>query len=175
MRLTHPLARGFAAALCLAVALAAGAADQPSIPVGSVPEDRLGKDLNGNQVHVSDEHGKVVIVSFWASWCGPCKRELPVLASVVKKVGTDQLRVFAINYQDQEKPFRYVVDVLKDYPITFLRDADGKAARKYNVKGIPRLIMIGRDGKVAADFTGYGESEIPELIEKLNALLRQQT
>jgi thiol-disulfide isomerase/thioredoxin len=165
--------RGCVAAISLMLVLAASAGERPSLPVGSVPEDKLGKDIDGHLIHVSDEHGKVVIVSFWASWCGPCKRELPVLASVVKKVGPEHLRVFAVNYHDEEKPFRFVVDVLKDYPITILRDADGKAARKYGVQGIPRLIMIGRDGKVAADFTGYAESEIPELIEKLNALLQQ--
>ena len=92
--------------------------------MGSIPEDELGKDLKGNKIRVSDYHGKVVIVSFWASWCGPCKKELPVLAGVVKRVGPDHLQVIAINYRDEYEPFKYVVKVLKDYPITFLRDAE---------------------------------------------------
>ena len=149
--------------------------ERPSLPVGSIPENELGKDLKGNQVRVSDYHGKVVIVSFWASWCGPCRKELPVLAGVVKRVGPDQLQVIAINYRDEFKPFKYVVNVLKDYPITILRDASSKTARKYGVQGIPRMIIIGRDGKVAADHTGYGEGTLPELVEKLNTLLAQQT
>jgi len=149
--------------------------ERPSLPVGSIPENELGKDLKGNKVLVSDYHGKVVIVSFWASWCGPCKKELPVLAGVVKRVGPDQLQVIAINYRDEYEPFKYVVNVLKDYPITILRDANSKTARKYGVQGIPRMIIIGRDGKVAADHTGYGEGTIPELVEQLNTLLAQQT
>ncbi len=169
--------------LALAVSTGAAIADEPaaksvrpSLPVGSIPEDELGKDMNGNKVRISDYHGKVVIVSFWASWCGPCKQELPVLAGVVKQVGPDHLQVIAINYRDEYEPFKYVVNVLKDYPITFLRrDPNSRTAKKYGVHGIPRMIFIGRDGKVAADHTGYGESMIPELVEQLNVLLAKKS
>jgi thiol-disulfide isomerase/thioredoxin len=173
------------AALAL-LALGAGAADvtcaaepaakreRPALPVGSVPEDELGKDLKGNQVRISHYHGKVVIVSFWASWCGPCMKEMPVIAGVVKRVGPDHLQVIAINHRDEYERFRYVVKVLKDLPITMLRDQNGKTAKKFGVQGIPRMIIIGRDGKVAADHTGYGEGMIPELVVQLNELLAQK-
>jgi thiol-disulfide isomerase/thioredoxin len=173
------------AALAMLVAglsvLATGAASaekkaEPIFPVGSVPEDDLGKDIDGNKVRISDYHGKVVILSFWASWCGPCRKELPVLAGVVKQVGPGQLQVLAINHRDQAEPFKYVVNVLKDYPIKFLkRDPNIRVARKFGVQGIPRMIVIGRDGKVAADHVGYGEGMIPELVDELNKLLAQKT
>src|SRR6187455_345793 len=95
--------------------------EPPVFPVGSVPEDDLGKDIDGNKVRISDYHGKVVILSFWASWCEPCRKELPVLAGVVKQVGPDQLQVIAVNHRDDLQPFRYVVSVLKDYPIKFMK------------------------------------------------------
>ena len=147
---------------------------RPSLVVGSIPEDELGKDIQGNKIRVSDYHGKVVILSFWASWCGPCRKELPVLAGVVKRVGPDRLQVIAINFHDESKPFKLVVDILKDIPITILRDQSGRASRKYDVRAIPRMIVIGRDGRVAADHTGYGEDMIPELVGQLNALLAQE-
>jgi thiol-disulfide isomerase/thioredoxin len=146
----------------------------PTLPVGAIPADELGKDLDGNQVRISDYHGKVVILSFWASWCGQCRKELPVLAGVVKRVGLDHLKVIAVNFQDETKPFKYVVNVLKDYPITILRDAKGKTAKTFEVQAIPRMIIIDRDGKVVADHTGYGEGSIPELVEELNAALLAQ-
>jgi thiol-disulfide isomerase/thioredoxin len=148
---------------------------RPSLAVGSIPADELGKDIKGNQIRISDYQGKVVILSFWASWCGPCKKELPLLAGVVKRVGPDRLQVIAVNFQDEQAPFKYVVNVLKDFPITILRDQSGKTARKFQVEAIPRMIIIARDGKVAADHTGYGEDMIPELVEHLNALLAQGT
>ncbi|MEO8064139.1 MAG: TlpA disulfide reductase family protein [Pseudomonadota bacterium] len=148
---------------------------RPTLIAGSVPEDLLGKDLAGQQVHISDHAGKVVIVSFWASWCEPCKKELPVLAGLAKRVGPEHMKIIAINYHDEQKPFKYVVDVLKDYPITILRDSAGKAARKFDVQAIPRMIVIGRDGKVASDHTGYGEGALPGLVDELNKLLAQRT
>ena len=170
------------AMVALAVPLAASvhAADKekkkrPALEVGSVPFDELGKDLGGNKTLISDHRGKVVIVSFWASWCGPCKKELPVLASVAKKVGPEHLKIIAINFRDEPKPFKYVVDVLKEYPITILRDSAGRTAKRYDVEAIPRMIVIGRDGKVAADHTGYGEDMIPEFVAQLNALLLART
>ena len=148
--------------------------EHPTLEVGSSPHDELGKDINGEAIKISDHRGKVVIVSFWASWCGPCKKELPVLAGVAKRVGPDQMKIIAINYHDESKPFRMVVDILKDYPITMLRDANGKAARRFEVNAIPRMIVIGRDGKVASDHTGYGESSLPGFIDELNRLLAEK-
>ena len=149
--------------------------EPPVFPVGSVPEDDLGTDIDGNKVRISDYHGKVVILSFWASWCEPCRKELPVLAGVVKQVGPDQLQVLAVNHHDEPERFKYVVNVLKEFPITFLRrDPNVRIAKKFGVQGIPRMIIIGRDGKVASDHTGYGEDMIPSLVSELNALLAQR-
>jgi thiol-disulfide isomerase/thioredoxin len=147
----------------------------PALEIGSVPHDELGKDIDGNAVTISEHRGKVVIVSFWASWCGPCRKELPVLAGVAKKVGPEHLKLIAINYQDQLRPFNQVAAVLKTLPITVLRDSNNKAARKYQVRGIPRMIIIDRSGKVAADHTGYGEDMVPDLVDELNRLLAQTT
>ncbi|HTU67681.1 MAG TPA: TlpA disulfide reductase family protein [Steroidobacteraceae bacterium] len=158
--------------------VAAVAAEQPatdghpSLDVGSVPFDELGKDVDGNKVTISEHRGKVVIVSFWASWCAPCRKELPILAAIAKKVGPGHCKVIAINYHDEPKPFRAVADALKPLSITILRDSSGKAARKFEVKGIPRMIIIDRDGKVAADHTGYGEGSVDEIVDELNRVLQ---
>src|SRR5262245_50890326 len=129
----HRAAYACAALACIASALTLQAAERerPALEVGSIPENDLGKDIEGNRILVSDLHGKVVIVSFWASWCGPCLKELPVLAGVAKQVGPEHLQIIAINYKDESERFRYVVKVLKDFQITMLRDQYGKAATKY--------------------------------------------
>jgi len=169
-------AGGWCLALALCAAMPAFAANPPreysALAVGSVPFDELGKDIDGKSVTISEHHGKVVIVSFWASWCGPCRKELPILANVATKVGPDHLKVISINFKDEQKPFRIIADALKTLPITILRDANGKAARKFDVRGVPRMIIIDRDGKVAADHTGYGEGSVEEIVDELNRLLQ---
>jgi thiol-disulfide isomerase/thioredoxin len=146
---------------------------RPALEAGSIPHDELGKDISGQPTLISDHRGKVVIVTFWASWCAPCRKELPVLATVAKKVGPEHLKIIAINYRDDQKPFKQVAKILSDFPITILRDSSGRAAKKYEVNGIPRMIVIGRDGKVSADHTGYSEAMIPRFVEELNGLLAE--
>ena len=167
---------GLCAVLALCAALPAVAAEKqrerPTLAVGTVPADDLGKDIDGTKVTISEHRGKVVIVSFWASWCGPCRKELPILANIVKKVGPDHLKVISINFQDDQKNFRIIADALKTMPITILRDANGKAARKFDVRGIPRMIIIDRDGKVAADHTGFGEGSVEDIVDELNRVLQ---
>jgi thiol-disulfide isomerase/thioredoxin len=170
-----------ALAVCASAFVATGVAaekkekEYPALEVGSIPFDEIGKDVDGNPVTVSEHHGKVIIVSFWASCCGPCRKELPVLANVAKHVGPDHLKLIAINYKDEPKPFKAVAGALKTLPIIVVRDASGKAARKYKVQGIPRMIIIDRSGKVAADHTGYGEDSIGMLVEELNRVLQETT
>jgi thiol-disulfide isomerase/thioredoxin len=172
---------GFAFAACAALLLGTVVAaekhekEYPALEVGSIPFDEIGKDIDGNAVTVSEHQGKVVIVSFWASWCGPCRKELPVLANVAKHVGPDHLKLIAINYKDEPKPFKAVAGALRKLPIIVVRDANGKAARKFKVQGVPRMIIIDRNGKVAADHTGYGEDSIEMIVEELNRVLQETT
>ena len=172
----------FLLAACVIACLATGVAGEKTrkskraLQVGSIPHDELGKDIDGNPITISQFRGKVVIVSFWATWCPPCREELPVLGSVATQAGPDHLRVIAINYHDDPRDLNhYYRKNLKPLPITVLRDELSNAARKYRVTGIPRMIIIDRQGKVAADHTGYGKSMIPELVDHLNELLRQTT
>src|SRR3546814_3550694 len=96
-----------AAVLCvLPVAPAGAGGDLPPQPrPGDIPPDVLGNDRDGNPVTVSQYRGKVVIVTFWASWCGPCRRELPVLGKVQSIVGRDHLEVIAVNFKEDRRDF----------------------------------------------------------------------
>ena len=141
--------------------------------IGDVPPDSLGRTSNGDEVRVTDQHGKVVVVTFWASWCGYCRRELPVLAGLQEAAGKDRMTVVAINYKDDRKVYRALVRALKDVQLTMTHDTNGAIGEAYGVEGIPRLLMIDREGKVAYVSVGYDADSLDQIVDAANKLLAQ--
>ncbi|MEL6868717.1 MAG: TlpA disulfide reductase family protein [Pseudomonadota bacterium] len=157
-------------ALVLSVALCASVM---ATDVGDIPHDELGK-LDGVVVKLSDSPGTVRIVSFWATWCAPCLRELPVLVQVQQQIGSDFLQVYAINYQESRSKFERLVAQLDDSSVIYLRDRKGKTGRRFGVDGIPHTILIGKDGRIAYQHIGYGTSTIDTMVEQINSLLQAE-
>jgi thiol-disulfide isomerase/thioredoxin len=114
----------------------------------------------------------VVVVTFWASWCGYCLKELPVLDSLQKHAGEKLLQVIAVNVKDDNDDYRMMMRQMKAYTIAMTRDRDGKIADGYGVTAYPNLWIIDREGKVAANHRGYGEDSLNKIIDGINAVLR---
>ena len=142
----------------------------PTVSIGDTPPDDLGRSHNGDEVLVSARHGKVVVVTFWATWCGYCRKELPVLAGLQEAAGTERLEVVAVN-QDDRDVYRGVLRRLKEIQLTMTHDATGKIGDAYGVKAIPHLLVIGKDGKVAFKASGYGEESLQEILDAVNGEL----
>lgn len=142
--------------------------------VGDKPIDFVGKDLQGIEVHVSDFKGKVVVVTFWATWCSYCLKELPVLEGIQKKVGSEQLQVIAANKGESKSLVRKLDKAFKEAGVELLltHDYKGKIAKKWGVEGIPHLVLISKTGVISKVYIGYAESMLPSIIDELNALLQ---
>lgn len=157
---------------CAALVLAAGAAQ--AVPeVGDVPPAYLGKDQHGEKVNLKDLRGKVVIVTFWATWCPPCRKELPVLETLQQHAGRDRIQVVAINIE-YPSAYRPMKRRLKDYTMTLINDSSRRTQKRFGVAGIPHLVMIKKDGTVAAIKRGYTEEMVPAMIDEVNALMRTE-
>jgi thiol-disulfide isomerase/thioredoxin len=141
---------------------------------GDVPFDVVGKTSDGTEVKVSDYKGKVVIVSFWASWCPPCRKELPVLSGIQKSATAQHLQVLSVNIDEDPKLFRKLKEALALGDMILVSDAKHRVKRKYGVEGIPHMVIIDAEGKVASVHVGYGESSLPGLIDEINAVARRQ-
>ena len=154
--------------LVLAVLCAAALQARAAVPgVGDVPPDRLGETIGGKPVTLSSYPGRAVVVSFWASWCKYCLKELPVLENIQRKVGKDRLQVIAINVEDFDT-FRKLARIMKSFEIQIISDANNAVHDAYGVGGIPHMVIIGRDGKIQQVYRGYAESELPAIVADLN-------
>ncbi|WP_114239816.1 TlpA disulfide reductase family protein [Dyella sp. C9] len=160
-------------ALALAVmALACATACLAQPGAGDTPPDFLGHDRHGADVRVSSFHGKVVIVSFWASWCPYCLKEMPILAAIQKKVGADQLQVVGVNHKDDLDTFRKIRNRWKDLDVILTYEpGDNSISKPYGIDGLPYMVMIGRDGRIAHIHVGYGEDDLDGILAELQDLL----
>jgi thiol-disulfide isomerase/thioredoxin len=165
-----PLKSVVSAALACALAIGSAAAAQ-KLGIGDTPPDVLGKDVSGQFIHLADYRGKLVVISFWASWCPPCRKELPMLLRLQTVATRDRLVVLSVNEDQDSSKFRAIMRVLKDQDLTLIADASNAKGRAYDVNGIPHMVILGKDGRIAAIHVGYGEGEIPDLVKEINGLL----
>ncbi|WP_162230771.1 TlpA family protein disulfide reductase [Marinagarivorans algicola] len=138
------------------------------LAIGDVPPNYLGKDSEGVEIHLSENKGKIVIISFWASWCPPCLKELPILENIQNKLGEDQVKVVAVNYRDNNKQYRAITKQLEAFKLTLTRDKRGSLSRKFGVKNIPHLFIVGKSGKIIYQSIGYGDDSTAKIVDALN-------
>jgi thiol-disulfide isomerase/thioredoxin len=165
-----PTALRFALALLLLVAIVAPRAHAQQPKVGDLAPAFLGKTLDDTPVMVGDSRGKVMVVTFWASWCAPCRAEVPILEAIQKVAGPAQIRVVTVNIEGIWE-FRHLARRLSQLQLTLTSDADGAVSAAYGRKSVPHLVLIGRDGRILKVHHGYDEKHLDQIIADVNAAL----
>ena len=127
-------------------------------------------DINGQPLRLADYKGKVVLLDFWATWCAPCRSEIPRFVAWQKQYGPQGLQVIGLSMDDDSKPVpAFMQQFGIDYPVAL---GDAKLADQYGgVLGLPVTFVIGRDGQIYHKHIGLTdmallEGEIKQLLEK---------
>ena len=125
-------------------------------------------DLDGKKLSLADYKGKVVLVDFWATWCSPCREEIPRFVEFQKQYGDQGFQIVGISMDDSVKPVRDFSKEFKlNYPVVM---GDTATSDAYGgVLGLPINILVGRDGRIYAKYTGM--TDLKALESEIKAQL----
>jgi thiol-disulfide isomerase/thioredoxin len=155
----------------LPLVLTACAAQANAAPAaGEIPPAVVGMNFDGDWVSLESYAGKAIVVSFWATWCGPCMNELPILEGIQKTAGKDSMQVIAVNIESRDV-YRQVARKLASLSMLVAHDAGKKGTTAYGVKSIPHMVIIGRDGKLFKLHRGYTEKALDDIVADINNAL----
>lgn len=135
----------------------------------SAAPDFVLKSRNGHNVRLSELRGQVVMINFWATWCGPCRQEMPLLETLYQRYKKLGFTLLGVNVEENSRP---AANFLKDVPVSFpvLFDSRNDVSKLYKVSGMPSTVIVDRDGKVRFAHTGYvpgDESKYSQMVRKL--------
>lgn len=158
-----------------------GPVDSPSIFTSTdwqPPEDRKRidisvtlEDLDGGEVWLEDLDDKVLFINMWATWCGPCRIEMPSMADLHHEFSSSGLQILAISNEDPETVRQYLEQ--NPYPFRILIDEEGTLFRKLGITGIPASFILDQQRRVAFAHTGARDWYNPKIRDRFYRLLNE--
>lgn len=144
------------------------------LKIGDLIPDALGVDVNGNKISAADHRGKVMVISFWATWCPPCRKELPIIDNLQRLAGKDRISVIAVNLGESKRTFKKFTSSLGEVNLTFTHDNKGRIGKKtYGIKAIPHMVIVDHEGRIAQVHSGYGDETVNNIVNEVNELFRK--
>jgi peroxiredoxin len=154
----------------LAVASAGAGATLP--PVGKAAPDFAAKSDSGRNVRLSELRGQVVMINFWASWCSPCRQELPLLNKIYTQYRSAGFTLLAVNVDDNRRDADAMLKRLNlRFPTLF--DGAKSVAKLYGVDTMPATLVIDRDGRVRYVHRGYYDGYERKYEQQVRELLKE--
>ena len=149
--------------LLVALGWASGASVAALVPSSPAPDFTL-RSMDGQNLRLGEQRGRVVMVNFWATWCGPCRVEMPHLNRLYEKYRNAGFVLFGVNVDEDT---RNAVALAQKMGLKFpvLADSDKRVSKQYDVTAMPSTVLIDRDGRVRHVHRGYREG-FEDLYEK---------
>jgi peroxiredoxin len=157
--------------LTLALLAAAGAANAKAAPNAPAPDFTL-RQIDGPNLRLGEQRGSVVLVNFWATWCGPCRIELPHLARLHDKYRSSGFVLLGVNIDDDPNAAKALATKLGlKFPVLF--DSAKQVVAAYDLNAMPATVLIDRDGRVRHLHRGYKEGVEQLYEQQVRALLKE--
>jgi len=169
---------GYVALLCLLCGLMLGcdksespdASARAKVSMGETAPDFTLKTMQGKEVTLSELRGKVVLVNFWATWCPPCRQEMPSMEKLYQHLKGRDFEMLAINVEENGPATveKFLEEKSHGFPILF--DTDAQAQRRYDVSKYPETFVVDRNGVVVEHVVGAIDWMQPSVVEYLENL-----
>ena len=144
---------------------------QAEVLEGKAPDFTL-KSRSGENIKLSELRGDVVMINFWASWCAPCRQEMPLLEEMYKKYSDLGFVLLGVNVEEDSSK---AVELLRDVPVSFpiLYDNKNEVTKLYKVVAMPSTVMVDRDGNMRYLHRGYLPGYEAEYVKQIKELVRE--
>jgi peroxiredoxin len=157
--------------IALAMLAAAGAARAKAAPNAPAPDFTL-RQIDGPNLRLGEQRGRVVMVNFWATWCGPCRIELPHLDKLHAKYRNSGFLLLGVNIDDDPNAAKALAAKMGlKFPVLF--DSEKKVVAAYDLNAMPATVLIDRDGKVRHLHRGYKDGVEQLYEQQVRALLKE--
>jgi peroxiredoxin len=157
-------------AALIGLLVAAGTVSAATALKGAEAPDFVLKSFSGNNLRLSEYRGEVVMLSFWATWCGDCRAQLSELGAMRDRYQDAGVELLAVSL-DQSARQASAMTEGSTYPV--LHDAAGEVGRLYDVQKMPVMVLIDRGGVVREVFEGFRRGNEEQYLERVQALLRE--
>lgn len=138
---------------------------------GPAPDFALKSD-SGENLRLSEFRGEVVMINFWASWCGPCRQEMPLLDEIYAQYQPMGFTILGVNVEeDSTKARKMLGDAPVNFPVLF--DNDSEVSKLYNVVAMPSTVLVDRNGNVRYLHQGYKPGYEEAYQQQVRALIRE--
>ncbi|MCH7536984.1 MAG: TlpA family protein disulfide reductase [Proteobacteria bacterium] len=139
---------------------------------GQVAPDFALKSTTGENLRLSEYRGDVVMINFWATWCGPCRQEMPLLDELYRRYHRVGFNLLGVNIDDDTtRALRMVEELDLHFPVVF--DTRKEVSRLYNVEAMPATILVDREGNIRHVHHGYKPGYEDKYLDQIRALLRE--
>jgi peroxiredoxin len=144
---------------------------QASVPETPAPSFSL-PDSSGHMVSLSDYQGQVILINFWASWCGPCRKEMPLLQELSQRYGPLGFTLLGVNVEeDSSLADKFLAETPVNFPILY--DRENVVSKAYDVIAMPTTVIVDREGRVRFIHHGYKDGYESDYQDQVRTLIRE--